>query len=381
MDKNNPLPLYIQLGNTIREQILSGEKAPGDHIPYERDLCKIYDVSRMTAKKALKGLEKESLIIRIRRKGTFVADTNVTREAVNVRRNHAIAYVVPDIEDIFISDICRGIEEAASKKNYKFAVYSSASSVQKEIENINLLKQRREEGAIILPNWGRFNAEQIFGLKREGIPFVLVDRYFRDIATDTVTVDNTGGAYLAVRHLVSLGCSKIAHIAGVECTANEDRLTGYKKALNEAGILYNPEWVREIALGNSNGSIRFEPDDIGGYREMKVLLSLANRPKAVFAGNDYLALGALRAIKETGLRVPEDIALVGFDDLRFSSNLAVPLTTISQPKFEIGKKAAEILIDRVEADEEKINPEQIVLPVKLIVRRSCGAKLLERAKV
>ena len=382
IDKNNPFPLYMQLRDILREQVLSGEKKPGDHIPYECDLCKMYKVSTVTVKNALKELEKEGLIIRIKRKGTFVADTNITKEAANLRRNNTLAYIVSDIENIFISDICKGIEEVVNKKGYRFAVYSSARSVKKEIENINLLKERREEGAIIFPNWGRFNAEQIFELKREGILFVLIDRYFRDIVTDTVTVDNTGGAYLAVKHLINLGYKKIAHISGVDCTANEDRLEGYKRALNEEGILYNPKWVKEIVPNNRNGSIRFEPDDIGGYKEVKRLLSLKDKPEAIFAGNDYLALGALKAIKEAGLRVPEDIALVGFDDLRFSSTLEVPLTTISQPKFEIGKKATEILINKIEANKKgnEINPKQVVLPVKLVVRQSCGAQLLEGAK-
>ena len=380
IDKTNPFPLYMQLRDILREQVLSGEKNPGDHIPYEYDLCKMYEVSTVTVKNALKELEKEGLIIRIKRKGTFVADTKITKEAVSLRRNNALAYIVPDIEDVFISDICRGIETAADKKGYKFAVYSSNRSVEKEIENINLLKERREEGAIIFPNWGRANTEQVFELKREGIPFVLIDRYFRDIETDRVTVDNTGGAYLAVKHLINLGCRKIAHISGVDCTANKDRLEGYRRALNEEEILYNPGLVREIFPDDRNGSIRFEPDDIGGYKEMKRLLVPKDRPEAVFAGNDYLALGALKAIEEKGLRVPEDIALAGFDDLKFSSTLNVPLTTVHQPRFEIGKKAAEILINKIEANKKgkEINLKQIVLPVKLVVRQSCGAQLLTK---
>lgn len=373
LDKNNPLPLYLQLREIIRNQIKTGEKTPGSLIPHEHELCRIYNVSRPTVIHALKELTNEGLLIRIKSKGTFVAGT-LESKGISHNKYTRVAFIVPDIEDVFISEIYRGIADVTNSNGYKLIVFSSERRVEKEMENLEMLKEIRVDGAIIFPNWGRINAGQILKLKKDKFPFVLIDRYFRDIDTDRVTVDNTKGAYIAVMHLAKLGHKKIAHIMGTENTGNEDRLEGYRKALGKANIPYNPDLIRKISPVNYGESIRFEPDDIGGYKETKILLSKRPRATAIFAGNDYLALGAMRAVKEKKLKIPQDIALVGFDDLKFASTLEVPFTTIRQPKYEIGKSAANLLIQKIAEEELNPQPQHIVLETKLIIRKSCGAR-------
>ncbi len=367
LDRKTCVPLYIQIREIIRSRIENGEMKPMESFPSEDALCKEYKVSSITIKKALQDLKKEGYIIRIKRKGTFV-DFNKAQKM--------LSFIVPDIEDIFISEIYRGIKEVCIENGYEVSIFSSDKNIEREDRNIELLREGSMEGAVIFPFWGRFNVLQILGLKKRFFPFVLIDRYFRDVETDYVIVDNYKGAYQAVKHLIDLGHTRIAHIMGVKCTANEDRLEGYRAALNKAGISYDPLLIREIQPFETEGSLRFEPDDIGGYREAKALLSRKTRPTAIFAGNDYIAMGCYKAIKEKRLKTPGDISIVGFDDLKFSSHLEAPLTTVRQPKYEIGKKACEILVDkikgRVKGEGQRVEGKikKVILPTELIVRES-----------
>jgi DNA-binding LacI/PurR family transcriptional regulator len=203
-----------------------------------------------------------------------------------------------------------------------------------------------------------------------------VDRYYPDFDTDYVIVDNYGGAYNAVMHLIKHGHRKIAHLYGAAGSANDARLQGYLTALGESGIVYRPAYVRKMSADiiRRNGD-RFEPDMEGGYQGMLELLALPEPPTAVFAGNDYQAIGAMRAIKEANKKVPDEVAIIGFDDLKFSSLIEVPLTTVRQPKYEIGQAALRILLEKMKHHEStgKVGPyRHEVLNTELVLRASCG---------
>jgi DNA-binding LacI/PurR family transcriptional regulator len=374
-DRTNPLPLYIQIREDIRGQIESGMLPPGHRLLFERELAEQYGVSSVTVKRALRDLADEGLLVRIKRKGTFVSPRTSGRSvsAGSSPRTKTLALIIPDIEDLFISEIYRGVADAARQGGYRVSIVSSDREVQKEAENIREVGKRGEEGAVIFPNWGRANAEQVFELKRAKFPFVLVNRYFRDIQTDYVVADNRAGACEAVEHLIRLGHRRIGCIGWVESTAVDDRLTGYRLALGRHGIPCDEKLVRSILDDGSDKYAGIEPAS-GGYQEMRRLLQLKPRPTAVFAVSDRLAVGAMRAITEAGLRIPDDVALVGFDDVRYAADL--DLTTVAQPAFETGKKATEILIHRIEQGEDRDIERfrQVVLPAKLIVRGSCGER-------
>jgi DNA-binding LacI/PurR family transcriptional regulator len=204
----------------------------------------------------------------------------------------------------------------------------------------------------------------------------LVNRCFRDIQTNYVIADNCAGACEAVEHLIRLGHRRIGCIGWVECTAVEDRLRGYRLALGRHAIPYDEMLVRGILDEERQNYAGVEPAS-GGYQEMKQLLQLGQRPDAVFAVSDRLAVGAMRAITEAGLQIPGDVALVGFDDVRYAADL--DLTTVAQPAFETGKTAAEILIGQIEGGDRNGSDDklqQIVLPTRLIVRGSCGGQRL-----
>ena len=356
--------------NDLESQILAGVLKPGECILSENELSQKYSLSRRSSRQAISNLVAKNLLYRIPGKGTFVANELIL--GPSQARQVTVSFIVPDIDDIFISEICKGVQDAANSANCNLIIQSSNGSIEKENSNIEYSMSTHINGAIIFPNRGRANIDAIYKLKRAAIPFVLIDRYFRDIDTDYVVVDNKKGAFDATMHLVNLGHKKIAHLYGTEGSANDDRLEGYRTALAAAGIVFNSEYLVKMESDKllSMGD-RFEPDKQGGYEGMKSLLALKKRPTAVFAGNDYQAIGAMQAVKEAGLSVPDDLAMVGFDDLKFSALLEVPLTTIKQPKNEIGLRAFGILLDRISKNPFDQYLHE-VLDTELIIRRSCG---------
>lgn len=362
--------VYSELENDLEAQIKNGILKPGECILSENELSHKYGVSRRSSRKAVSNLVEKKLLYRLAGKGTFVSDSCLTQNSS--LSQVAVSFIVPDIDDIFISEVCKGVQAAANRSGCNLMIQSSNGCIEKENENIEFSLGRRINGAIIFPNWGRANIDAVYKLKERGIPFVLIDRYFRDIDTDYVVVDNRDGAFKATERLVGLGHAKIAHLYGTEGSANDDRLDGYRDALAVAGIVYNPEYVKRTGKNATfvEGD-RFEPDKQSGYENMKKLLTLKDPPTAVFAGNDYQAIGAIQAVKDAGLKVPEDIAVVGFDDLKFSGLLEPPLTTVRQPKSEIGSKAFEVLLEKINSSVP-VPHRHIVLDTELVIRKSCG---------
>ncbi|MCD4824929.1 MAG: GntR family transcriptional regulator [Phycisphaerae bacterium] len=364
-------PLYAGVKKLILKEIQQKNLKEGDCLQPEMELCKKYNVSRITVRRALSELAREKVLYRISGKGTFITKS-LPNSAYTIEKSSQIAVIVPDIEDLATSAIFAGLDEAANKCGYEVIVNSCSRRIDKENYNLDSLIQRNSVGAIIFPNWGTSNVDHIFELKRRKHPFVLIDRFFRDVETDYVVTNNLQGAYQAVSHLIELGHQRIGFIGGVDTTAACDRLDGYKKTLSKYGLVIFEDII--VAPDKKALSSKGLEPDSGGYDETKKILAADPPPTAIFAANDTFALNAMRAIRDAGLKVPDDIAVVGFDNLKFSSLLEVPLTTVAQPFYEIGRKAMEILIDKIEGKVSET--QQIVLEPRLIVRDSCGAKKL-----
>ncbi|MDD5698945.1 MAG: GntR family transcriptional regulator [Victivallaceae bacterium] len=363
--------VYSGVEGDLIDQIRSGVLKPHDCILSENEISRKYNISRRSSRKALDNLVEKGLLYRMAGKGTFVAGVKNPRGTLSICQ-FTLAFIVPDIDDIFIAEICKGLQEAANRSNCNLIIQSSNGSVEKENVNIEYSIQHQVDGAIIFPNWGKANIDVIYRLKEAKIPFVLIDRYFKDFDTDYVVVDNRQGAFAMTRYLIELGHRKIAHLYGTEGSANDERLEGYRDALASAGIVYRPEYVKRINMEiHLNDNDRFEPDRQGGYENMRQLLALQDPPTAVFAGNDYQAIGTMQAIKAAGLKVPDDISVAGFDDLKFSSLLETPLTTVRQPKKDIGSKAFEILLEKVR-DKSHEKTAKVVLDTEIIIRDSCA---------
>ena len=280
------------------------------------------------------------------------------------RRNETkiILVVVPNITEQFFSKILKGIDAVASKNAYKVLLCDTANSVDKEMEYINLLHQKQADGMILLT--ARIDKEKLLDLANQ-FPVVLACEYIDVAKIPTVSINNVSSSREITEYLITLGHKNIAHITGcIEGIVSRDRVEGYKQALALHHINFKEAYVIE-----GDATIQ------SGYLQMKKLLNFTNPPTALFAHNDEMAIGAISAVKEQGLKVPDDIAIVGFDDLEISRIVEPQLTTINQPRFEIGKKAMELLLMRIK--NETIKNEKLVLEYELIIRDSCGGKIIK----
>lgn len=289
---------------------------------------------------------------------------NAAARALVRRRTDIIGVVIPTSANVFLSDnnyyplILAGLGEAIRQLDYAMLMWlgevtHSDQHLMRKISNPHLT-----DGLIFvsLPN----DHPLYDKLRSLHQPFVMIDRPFMRLERGSyVTVDNVRAAEIATQHLIQLGRRRIAHIAGMmTITDAHDRLEGYKRALRAAGL---PVDYRLIVESNFN----YET----GYHAMQVLLPHA--PDGLFASNDMVAAGAMQAIYEAGLRVPEDISVVGFDDVDIAVRTTPPLTTIRQPVRAKGEMAARLLVDLINGRLSA--PQQVVLPTELIIRQSCGA--------
>lgn len=273
------------------------------------------------------------------------------------RTTETLALVVPQISGPYFSELIRGAESVTRAQHYHLLVYSSADAAEED-PVLRLLPARTD--GIILGT--RYSSDAyIQSLHRQGIPFLVLGRSIPGIQASSVRPENEKGAYMLTRHLLEdHGFRRIAFISGPQDQPHsQERLSGYARALSDWGIFTRDEWV---AAGNF--------DEDSGYRAALKLLDLPERPQAIFAGNDQMAVGLIAAANERGLRVPEDLAVVGFDDIPTARYLQPPLTTISLEIFEQGAKAVELLIERI---TDRDAPDRTVLiPTTLMVRHSCG---------
>ncbi|MFF9241254.1 LacI family DNA-binding transcriptional regulator [Streptomyces sp. NPDC014801] len=275
-------------------------------------------------------------------------------------RSRIMGLLVLDMGNPFFVDVARGAERAAREAGLGVMVCNSAQSASEEAEYLSLFAEQRVRGVLLTPTDA--SGRNIGTFRRHGIPFVLVDRVAEGAAECSVSVDDVAGGALAVRHLVDAGHRAIAYVSGPPgLNQVRDRRTGALHALAEAGL--GPDALRELPT---------ERLDVAAGRDAGArLLGLADRPTAVFCANDLLALGVLQAMYAAGVGVPDDLAIVGYDDIEFAAAAAVPLTSVRQPAVTIGALAAELLLE--ETEERGGQPHEhrrVVLQPELVVRRS-----------
>ena len=282
--------------------------------------------------------------------------------ARGLRRNQTtiIGVIIPDISNPFFPLVVRGVEDIAYQNSYRLMLCNTDNDAQKEQVYFNELRAYRMAGLIVIPSADSRLVPLAGGTGGE-IPVICLDRCPDGWKGDTVTVDNEEGAYQAIRYLLELGHRRIACIAGqLHVTSGLERLKGFKRALREAGISIAPEYIQEG---------RF--DRLSGYEKALMLLQFSPRPTAIFAANDLVALGVLAAMRELGLRCPEDVSLVGFDDLELASFTNPALTTVAQPAYQMGARAAGLLFERLRGEE--IPTRHIVMKATLKARDSTAA--------
>ena len=281
------------------------------------------------------------------------------RLARNLRRQQsaAIGIVVPDIENPHFSEAVRAIEDLAHSRGHHVLVCNTDETADKQRTYLEALADERVSGVVLSPSAP--GGEDVTRLIDDGIPVVALDREVADPRADAVLADNVRATRLATEHLLTLGHERIAYVSGRETVeTGAERLDGYQLSMRAAGL--DDTLVVD-------GDFRIE----GAHEVVADLLAREPRPTALVVGNNLMTIGALRAVRDAGLRVPGDVALVGIDDPFWAPHLDPPLTTVMQPVRRMASDAMELLLERVH--EGRTSPRRIVHPVELRVRASCGA--------
>jgi len=334
-----------------------------------KDIAKALNLSTSTVSRALRdsyeiNVETKRLVLEYATKMDY--RPNPIAQGLKENRSRAIAVIVPEIANNFFSEAITGIEDVANAMGYDVVIFQSHESYEKEVSNVRNVVARRVDGLLISISNQTKDVSHLSDLHERGFPLVFFDRVSDEIDTYKVVADNFSGAFKATDHLLSTGKKRIAHItssAGLYIT--KERLSGYKAALEKHEIPFDASLVHYC--------VNF------GYIEMEgiieSILSVDPMPDAIFTASDRLALACFEVLSKRGIRCPEDLALIGFTNLKVAHLLSPALTTVTQPAFEIGQTAVELLIDLIEKKKRMSSTFMIKLPTELVVRASSGSKV------
>ena len=327
------------------------------------DIARALGVSKMTVSRAINNHPEISPETRARILETAQRMNyrpNQFARALTTNRSYLLGVVVPDLMHSYFAEICRGIESVAKPLGYQNLICSTDEDAANEEDEIEALLPRTD-GLIVassaLPSETKFYRR----LTRERAKLVLIDRQLEGLKCPMVTTDDVKVGLLATNHLIGLGHRRVGHLKGTAASTAQMRFEGYKKALLKNRIPFDASLVRECG---------FTEED--GYRSMKEWLATNDAPSAIFAANDPAAIGAMTAINEAGLRIPDDVAIVGGGNIHYGDMLRVPLTTVAWSTSEMGQNAARLLVAMVEG-KKRPKETYIIVEPELVVRESCGA--------
>lgn len=321
-----------------------------------KDIAKKLNISYATVSKALSDSREISEATKEKVRNTareMNYKPNAIARGLVMKKTKTIGLIIPDITNPFYPEIARAVEETVNKEGYSVIFCNSDWKCDKETEYVDLLISKKVDGIILAPT-----GEQMLELGNIDIPIVIVGKRNGYNNSDYVVIDDKKGGFLATEHLIKCGCRKIMFVGGKQnVESNRDRLDGYKQALN----LYNIA-IDELMIRNGN----FKRES--GYVLMREVLEKHYVPDGVFAGNDMLALGVIQAINEFGYKIPEDISVIGFDDIPFAELPEISLTTIAQPKYKMGILAAEEILAKIK--NESVEDGKIVMTPELVIRKT-----------
>jgi len=315
-------------------------------------------VSRVLSNQAAKyriSPETEKAILSLAEELHF--SPNQLARSLRLQKTNTIGLIIPDISNPFFASIARNVAKEARKSGYSVILADTEESENIEVEALRLLRGRKVDGMLV-SSVGQHSThlERLFA---NDMPLVLIDRYFPETPMPYVGSDNYGGAHQAVSHLIKNGHVRIACIQGLENTMpNSERLRGYQQAHSDHGLKVDESLIVGDSFGYQNG-----------YVEMKILLRYDPRPTAVFAVSNLISLGAMHALQEEGLRVPDDMSIISFDDQPYSALLATPMTTVSQQNEQIGSIAVKMLFHLIETKTVPAH-KGVIVPTQLIIRES-----------
>ena len=285
---------------------------------------------------------------------------NLAARSLVTGRTYLVGLVVPDLLHPFFAEIAKSLSDVLKESGYYLIVSSSEEDPDLEEQEINHLLARRLDTLIIASC--HTTVDLFFRIEKQETPYVLIDRNLRGLSANFVGVDDEAVGMLATGHLIDIGCKRIAHIRGPETSPSIRRMKGYKRALAQAGVKVVDDYIITEQKGDVGTKQR-------GAEAMSQLLSLKPRPDGVFCFNDPLAMGAMNYALDHGLRIPEDIAVIGCGNLHYDDSLRVPLSSIDQHSRRIGEEAARLTLG-ILSSKIPLKPEAVVLQPELIVRRS-----------
>ncbi len=332
-----------------------------------KDIARELGISPSTVSRALKdhpdiSPETKKAVNELAEKLNY--QPNIVALSLRQSKTNTIGVIIPEIVHFFFSTVISGIESVAYEAGYNVILAQSNESAQREATDLKALFNSRVDGMLISISRETKTYDHIESILAKEVPVVFFDRMYANPNTSKVIVDDYAGAHEAVIHLIQQGCKRIAHLESAPgLNIAEDRRKGYQDALLENKLPVNEKMIIICPTGSlEEGKLATEK-----------LLAFNPPPDAIFANNDMLAMGAMQVIKQRGLSIPKDVALVGFSNWFFSALMDPPLSSVDQPGFEMGQEAAKLLIRQIEKkgkENADILPETKVLKTKLIVRAS-----------
>lgn len=328
-----------------------------------KDIARDLGVSVITVSKVLRnhtdiGEETRQRVLKRIRELNY--QPNLTARALATGKTYTVGLVVPDLVHPFFAEVAKGISAVLRKSGYSLILASSEEDPKLEEQEISRLLARRLDALIIAS--AQWTVKTFRVIEGHNTPYVLVDRQFAGLAANFVGVDDELAGELATTHLIQAGCRRIAHIRGPEVSTGMGRLAGYKRALAQANLKAPADYIPPATAGDDDSEVR-------GRRAMRMLLQLDPRPDGVFCYNDPTAVGAMNATLEAGLRIPEDMAIIGCGNVHYDESLRVPLSSIDQQSAIIGQKAARLTLHLIGA-KAPVRPKSILLEPKLVARAS-----------
>jgi LacI family transcriptional regulator len=334
-------------------------------MPTIRDVAKLAGVAPITASRVISnsGYASDEVRQRVNQAAEQLGYVpNVLARSLRSKRTRTLALVLTDITNPFWTTVARGVEDAASEEGYHVIFCNTDESASKQESYLEALIQKQVDGILLVP--ARSKESPIKLLHQQNVQVVLLDRHLSNMEADVVRCDSSGGAYQLVQLLLKLGHRRIAILSGPSGVSSaDDRVAGYQRALQEAGLKTEDQLI-------IYGDFSLE----SGYQMTHDLLAMTPRPTALFASNNFIAIGALKALHDAGLVVPEDMSVVGFDDLPAAIVVEPFLTVAFQPAYEMGQRATKRLLECLNGQVSD-GVQEIVLPVSIIERKSTLAVL------
>lgn len=326
-----------------------------------KDIARLAQVSTSTVSHVINGSRFVSDEIR-EKVMRIVVELNYTpsyiARSLKVKATKTIGLLVTATNNPFFSEVMAGVEQYCQKNQYNLIIATTGGDAKRLQQNLQTLIHKQVDGVLLMCGDSRFQADMELTVS---LPLVVMDWWFTELNADKILDNSEHGGYLATKSMVDAGHQKIGIITGnLRKSVAKNRLQGYKKALSEANIVLNPDWIVESHF-----------DFEGGIVGAQKLLALSDRPTAIFCCSDTIAIGAYQAIQNQGLRIPQDISIMGYDDIELARYLFPSLSTISQPKAELGKLAVETLLQRIQEPNE--NYRTLVLEPTCILRESISS--------